>query len=48
MLHGSGGELYAPKDPEQPFFLGNAGTASRFLTTMCTLVRPLPGMQQHP
>nr|AGK89942.1 tetra-functional AROM-like protein [Acanthamoeba castellanii str. Neff] len=42
-IKGSGGQLQPPKEPEIPFFLGNAGTASRFLTTMCTLVTPPAG-----
>jgi pentafunctional AROM polypeptide len=42
-IKGSGGQLQPAKEPEIPFFLGNAGTASRFLTTMCTLVTPPAG-----
>ncbi|KAL6059567.1 3-dehydroquinate dehydratase (3-dehydroquinase) [Balamuthia mandrillaris] len=42
-LEGSGGHLTVPSswtspDAVKPFYLGNAGTASRFLTSMCTLV----------
>lgn len=36
MLHGSGGKQL--KAPKKPLFLGNAGTASRFLTTACNIV----------
>jgi hypothetical protein len=32
---GTGGRF---RPPQRPLFLGNAGTASRFLTTMCTLI----------
>lgn len=35
VLHGSGGTLQTPKEP---LYLGNAGTASRFLTTIVTMV----------
>lgn len=35
LVTGGGGRLLTPKDP---LYLGNAGTASRFLTTACTLL----------
>ncbi len=34
-LQGAAGKF---RRPARPLFLGNAGTASRFLTTMCTLI----------
>lgn len=37
LITGNGGKLSAPK---KPLYLGNAGTASRFLTTVATLVKP--------
>lgn len=37
LIKGNGGKLVAPKEP---LYLGNAGTASRFLTTVATLVKP--------
>lgn len=40
VVNGNGGKLKAT--PEQ-LYLGNAGTASRFLTTVATLARPVPG-----
>jgi pentafunctional AROM polypeptide len=40
VVNGGGGRLTTPKEP---LYLGNAGTASRFLTTACTLITgPLP------
>ena len=35
MVNGGAGQLRTPKEP---IYLGNAGTASRFLTTACTLI----------
>lgn len=35
VIHGGGGRLTTPKEA---LYLGNAGTASRFLTTACTLI----------
>lgn len=35
VIHGGSGRLTTPKDS---LYLGNAGTASRFLTTACTLI----------
>lgn len=37
VIKGNGGNLTAPKEE---LYLGNAGTASRFLTTVATLVKP--------
>lgn len=37
VVKGNGGNLVAPREP---LYLGNAGTASRFLTTVATLVKP--------
>lgn len=37
LIEGNGGKLVAPVDP---LYLGNAGTASRFLTTVATLAKP--------
>ena len=37
VVHGNGGQLQAS---EQELFLGNAGTASRFLTSVATLAKP--------
>jgi len=37
VVTGGGGHLNSPKDP---LYLGNAGTASRFLTTACTVATP--------
>ncbi|KAF5097458.1 hypothetical protein D0Z00_002395 [Geotrichum galactomycetum] len=37
VVKGNGGQLTAPVDP---LYLGNAGTAARFLTTVATLVKP--------
>ena len=37
VLNGSGGHLQSPSDP---LYLGNAGTAVRFLTSVCTLIPP--------
>jgi len=40
-VHGTGGRFTLPPDIEtQPLYLENAGTAARFLTTMCTLITP--------
>ncbi|GAA5896873.1 hypothetical protein JCM6882_005055 [Rhodosporidiobolus microsporus] len=39
VVRGNGGKLSPPKDYKE-LYLGNAGTAARFLTTVCTLVRP--------
>ncbi|KAG6336226.1 hypothetical protein ID866_2877 [Astraeus odoratus] len=41
VVNGSGGALSVPP-PGTQLYLGNAGTAARFLTTVCTLVSP-PG-----
>jgi pentafunctional AROM polypeptide len=38
VVEGSGGETLTAS--AEPIFLGNAGTAARFLTTVCTLARP--------
>ncbi|TRM59087.1 EPSP synthase-domain-containing protein [Schizophyllum amplum] len=37
VVHGNGGSLYAPGAGKE-VYLGNAGTAARFLTTVCALV----------
>ncbi|KAL1664916.1 EPSP synthase-domain-containing protein [Schizophyllum commune] len=37
VVHGRGGSLHAP-DAGKEVYLGNAGTAARFLTTVCALV----------
>jgi pentafunctional AROM polypeptide len=39
VVTGGGGSLQVPKDDKE-IYLGNAGTASRFLATVCTLVQP--------
>ncbi|SCV70708.1 BQ2448_3470 [Microbotryum intermedium] len=39
VVKGRGGKLSPPKD-NKALFLGNAGTASRFLATVCALVQP--------
>ncbi|KAI6130969.1 EPSP synthase-domain-containing protein [Pisolithus croceorrhizus] len=39
VVTGSGGALSAPP-PGTQLYLGNAGTAARFLTTVCTIVSP--------
>eukprot|EP00002_Diphylleia_rotans_P020009 TRINITY_DN3877_c1_g2_i7.p1 TRINITY_DN3877_c1_g2~~TRINITY_DN3877_c1_g2_i7.p1 ORF type:complete len:1452 (+),score=294.87 TRINITY_DN3877_c1_g2_i7:52-4407(+) len=36
VVHGGGGRIHAP---DQALYMANAGTAMRFLTTACTLVR---------
>jgi pentafunctional AROM polypeptide len=36
LIHGGGGKLAVP---ETELYLGNAGTSSRFLTTVCALIR---------
>ena len=41
VVEGGGGFLQAPRDGKE-IYLGNAGTAARFLTTVCTLVKPGP------
>ncbi|KAL0064537.1 hypothetical protein AAF712_008482 [Marasmius tenuissimus] len=38
VVHGGGGKLVVPP-PGKELYLGNAGTAARFLTTVCTLVQ---------
>lgn len=38
---GGGGQLSSPADAKQ-VYLGNAGTAARFLTTVCSLIKPQP------
>ncbi|KAH9975271.1 Pentafunctional AroM protein [Lactifluus volemus] len=39
VVHGGKGSLSVPPKGKE-IYLGNAGTAARFLTTVCTLVRP--------
>ncbi|KAK4057879.1 hypothetical protein OIO90_001098 [Microbotryomycetes sp. JL221] len=39
VVDGKGGRLQPPKSSKE-LFLGNAGTASRFLATVCALVKP--------
>ncbi|GAA6025727.1 hypothetical protein JCM10207_008891 [Rhodosporidiobolus poonsookiae] len=39
VVRGNGGKLSPPEDNKE-LYLGNAGTAARFLTTVCALVRP--------
>jgi pentafunctional AROM polypeptide len=39
VVHGGNGSLSVPPKGKE-IYLGNAGTAARFLTTVCTLVRP--------
>ena len=41
VVQGGGGQLFAPAKGKQ-IYLGNAGTAARFLTTVCTLTQPSP------
>ncbi|ESK85468.1 pentafunctional arom polypeptide [Moniliophthora roreri MCA 2997] len=38
VVHGGGGSLNVPPEGKE-LYLGNAGTAARFLTTVCTLVQ---------
>ncbi|KWU47540.1 putative ARO1-Pentafunctional AROM polypeptide [Rhodotorula sp. JG-1b] len=45
VVKGNGGKLSPPKDDKE-LYLGNAGTAARFLTTVCALVQP-EGEQRH-
>ncbi|GAA6039123.1 hypothetical protein JCM8097_005337 [Rhodosporidiobolus ruineniae] len=45
VVKGNGGKLLPPKDYKE-LYLGNAGTAARFLTTVCALVQP-DGELQH-
>ncbi|GAA6053965.1 hypothetical protein NBRC10513_002836 [Rhodotorula toruloides] len=45
VVKGNGGKLSPPKDSKE-LYLGNAGTAARFLTTVCALVQP-EGDLQH-
>ncbi|GAA6010072.1 hypothetical protein JCM11491_005854 [Sporobolomyces phaffii] len=45
VVQGNEGRLSPPKDSKE-VYLGNAGTAARFLTTVCTLVKP-EGDLQH-
>ncbi|KZV97983.1 Pentafunctional AroM protein [Exidia glandulosa HHB12029] len=42
VVHGNGGALKVPP-PGKEIYLGNAGTAARFLTTVCTLTVGEPG-----
>ncbi|KAM0746384.1 Shikimate dehydrogenase [Meredithblackwellia eburnea MCA 4105] len=42
VVKGGGGKLLPPKNDKE-LYLGNAGTASRFLTTVCALVTPQNG-----
>lgn len=37
VVHGRGG-FFAPLQADEPIFIGNAGTAMRFLTVLCTLI----------
>jgi pentafunctional AROM polypeptide len=41
VVQGGGGSLSVPSKGKE-IYLGNAGTAARFLTTVCTLVQPSP------
>ena len=41
MVEGGAGSLSVPEKGKE-IYLGNAGTAARFLTTVCTLVQPSP------
>ncbi|KAI1781989.1 EPSP synthase-domain-containing protein, partial [Ganoderma leucocontextum] len=45
VVTGGAGSLSVPKD-NQEIYLGNAGTAARFLTTVCTLVGATSGEQR--
>ncbi len=45
VVTGGGGSLAVPKD-NKAVYLGNAGTAARFLTTVCTLVSAGTGEQR--
>ncbi|KAL2916141.1 3-dehydroquinate dehydratase (3-dehydroquinase) [Polyrhizophydium stewartii] len=47
VITGGGGKL---RSPSSEIYLGNAGTASRFLTTVCTLIREVqsPDLAQPP
>ncbi|GAA5985323.1 hypothetical protein JCM11641_005394 [Rhodosporidiobolus odoratus] len=45
VVEGNGGKLSPPKDYKE-LYLGNAGTAARFLTTVCALVKP-DGALEH-
>lgn len=45
VVKGNGGKLSPPKGDKE-LYLGNAGTAARFLTTVCALVEP-EGEQRH-
>ncbi|GAA5914631.1 hypothetical protein JCM8208_002097 [Rhodotorula glutinis] len=44
VVKGNGGKLSPPKDSKE-LYLGNAGTAARFLTTVCALVQPEDGLE---
>lgn len=44
VVKGHGGKLSPPKDNKE-LYLGNAGTAARFLTTVCALVEPDDNVQ---
>jgi pentafunctional AROM polypeptide len=44
VVEGGGGSLTAPP-PDREIYLGNAGTAARFLTTVCTLAKPTKAAQ---
>ncbi|ORZ35725.1 EPSP synthase-domain-containing protein [Catenaria anguillulae PL171] len=39
IVHGHGGKLTVPQDSDAPIYLGNAGTAARFLTCTAALVQ---------
>lgn len=45
VVQGGGGSMQPPQSGKQ-VYLGNAGTAARFLTAVCTLVQPEAGRQE--